>query len=107
MSRLLRQLATDVDIAENGQEAVERVRQHTYDLVLMDCQMPVMDGYQATRAIRALPLPAGQVPIVAVTANAREEDRDRCLESGMNAFVAKPVDLATLKKQLARHLSLS
>ncbi len=107
MSRLLRQLAADVDIAENGQEAVERVRQHTYDLVLMDCQMPVMDGYQATRAIRALPLPAGQVPIVAVTANAREEDRERCLESGMNAFVAKPVDLATLKKQLARHLSLS
>ena len=70
----------------------------TYDLVLMDIQMPVMDGYAATRAIRALPDPLrATVPIIAVSANAFSEDRRRSLESGMDAHLAKPLDINRLQ----------
>ncbi|NTV10109.1 MAG: response regulator, partial [Zoogloea sp.] len=87
----LNQLGCHVELAGNGREALARFRDGSYDLVFMDCQMPEMDGYEATRAIRLLE-PAGQhVPIVAMTANALGGDRERCLEAGMDDYVAKPV----------------
>jgi PAS domain S-box-containing protein len=92
-----------VDLAANGVEAVAKAREGAYDLILMDMQMPEMDGIQATRAIRALPDCAG-LPILAMTANAFVEDRNSCLEAGMNDFIVKPVDPGALFLALAAWL---
>jgi signal transduction histidine kinase/CheY-like chemotaxis protein len=88
-------------IVENGVLAVQQVRSGSYDLVLMDMQMAVMDGLTATRAIRRLPGEAGRIPIVAMTANARAEDREACLAAGMNDYVSKPIDFALLQAAIA------
>ncbi len=99
---MLRKLGVSWQLAEDGAAAVEQLRLHEFDAVLMDCQMPAMDGFAATRAIRALPDGRGaNVPIVALTANTTPEDRARCLASGMNGFVGKPFSLATLAQALA------
>jgi PAS domain S-box-containing protein len=84
-----------VDVANNGAEALEKVAQTDYDGVLMDCQMPVMDGFEATRRIRADKRHAN-LPIVAMTANAMAGDKERCIECGMNDHVAKPIDVGQL-----------
>jgi two-component system sensor histidine kinase/response regulator len=104
---LLRLARFNVDLAENGRVALERLKGSDYDLVLMDMQMPVMDGLEATRALRQNPRLAA-LPVLAMTANASEEDRRRCLESGMNDFLAKPIEpehlwQALLKWIPARH----
>ncbi len=95
------------EIAENGQMAVERFEQSAlgeFDAILMDVQMPIMNGYEATRAIRALPrADASSIPIIAMTANAFAEDEKAALESGMNAHVAKPIDVDLLKKVIRQY----
>lgn len=93
-----------LDIVENGQEAVDKVQampEDAYALILMDVQMPVMNGYAATRAIRNLENSArANIPIIAMTANAFEEDREEAIKSGMNGYVAKPVDVKKLMDTL-------
>jgi hypothetical protein len=86
-----------VVLAENGQEAVARFAESTWDLVLMDMQMPVMGGIEATRLIRASELPGRRTPIVAMTANAMEGDRAACLAAGMDEHMAKPFKSETLR----------
>ena len=93
-----------IDIAEDGVVAVELASRNRYDLILMDVQMPRLDGLAATRQIRQLAA-GGDVPIIALTANAFAEDRQRCLAAGMNDFVAKPVQPATLFSLLVRYLA--
>ncbi|MEY8879282.1 MAG: ATP-binding protein [Leptothrix sp. (in: b-proteobacteria)] len=105
MEALLGQLGHEVLLSENGAEAVERASREPLDLILMDIHMPVMDGLSAARTIRALPAPAGQVPIIALTADAFSESRDRVLESGMNDFLAKPVQLDDVRQMLRQHFS--
>jgi signal transduction histidine kinase/HPt (histidine-containing phosphotransfer) domain-containing protein len=101
---LLRKEGHHVDVAGNGFEAVEATRTRPYDIIFMDMFMPEMDGLAATREIRALPGPAGRVPIVALTANVMAGDRERFLASGMNGVLAKPVTGRMLAEALARHV---
>lgn len=92
----------NADWVQNGQQAVESFLKHTYDLVLMDCQMPVMDGFEATRRIREVDK---QVPIFALTASATQDDRNACLESGMNAVILKPFDPDSMVSKIDEYLS--
>ncbi len=100
---LLKHIGLTVIAAENGALAVDRVKAEKFDLILMDVQMPVLDGLAATRQIRALP-DGATLPIIALTANAFAEDRIRCLQAGMNDFLTKPVEPERLYKLLANHL---
>jgi signal transduction histidine kinase len=101
---MLERLGMSVTLAHDGLQAVATVEVHEVDLVLMDCQMPVMDGYEATRRIRASGHPRARVPIVALTANALAEDRRRCFAAGMNDYLPKPVTGNALAEVLRRHL---
>jgi len=100
---MLSELCLKADMAANGLIAVEKASSHRYDLILMDMQMPVMDGIDATRSIREIP-GYETIPIVALTANAFQEDRQRCLDAGMNDFLSKPLEMDQLKGALARAL---
>jgi CheY-like chemotaxis protein len=100
-SSLLKKLGHRVDHAENGQRALEALQKRRYDLVLMDCQMPVMDGYEATRAIRRNP-EWQTLPIIAVTANVMQGDREDCLEAGMNDYITKPYKRDELRAVIDR-----
>jgi signal transduction histidine kinase/CheY-like chemotaxis protein/HPt (histidine-containing phosphotransfer) domain-containing protein len=98
---ILKRAGHRVDLAENGRAAVEAVRRNVYDVVLMDVQMPEMDGIEAVKAIRALPPPLNRVPVVAMTANAMEGAREEMLAAGMNGYICKPVQPKLLVEQLA------
>jgi len=100
-TEFLEALGLQVELASDGSIAVQKVRQQGYDVVLMDMQMPVMDGLSATREIRKLPGSA-DLPILAMTANAMTGDRERCLEAGMNDHIAKPIDPQDLQDKLRR-----
>jgi len=105
---LLEPTRVNINCAENGLQAFEMFRDapELYDMIFMDIQMPEMDGYQTTRAIRALDIPkAKTIPIVAMTANAFKEDVERCLESGMNDHLAKPIDLTDVFNKLRIYLN--
>ena len=98
----LRRLGCEVTVAEDGQQALDLLQQQAFAVVLMDCQMPVMDGYESTRQIRRLPSDSRNVPVIALTAHAMAGDRDKCLAAGMNDYLAKPFSLETLQKKLQR-----
>ncbi|MGJ3189274.1 response regulator [Paenarthrobacter sp. FR1] len=95
-------LGYDVDIVDDGAKAVAAALSGTYAAVLMDCHMPVMDGFDATRAIRARNGQSARIPIIAMTAGALNEDRERCFAAGMDDYISKPVDLAKLGEVLTR-----
>jgi len=101
--RVLANLGINAQLAEDGAEAVARLKSEPFDLVFMDCQMPVMDGYEATAGIRAF----SQVPIIAMTAHALAGDRERCLLSGMDDYITKPIKREVVAAALERWLSLS
>jgi two-component system sensor histidine kinase/response regulator len=107
-AEMLRKIGLEVSLAANGAEAVDLVRENSYDLVLMDCHMPQMDGFAATRHIRAWEGIAAErppLPIVALTANATAGDREACLAAGMSDYLSKPITGAELGDMAARHLS--
>jgi CheY-like chemotaxis protein len=103
---MLKRLGCVADLAEDGVAAVERCREAPYDLVLMDCQMPEMDGFEATRLIRQQEAERGaggrRLPIVALTANALSGDREACLAAGMDDYLSKPVSQPALAVMLER-----
>ena len=98
----LRKLGYEVDVAANGQEAVEASRRISYQLIFMDCQMPVMDGFEATRRIRQQERNQSSTPIVALTASAFEGERKLCLDAGMDDYLSKPFKIDDLYEKLER-----
>ena len=106
-SELLSELGLDLDWAENGQICVDKFESSApgyYDAVLMDLRMPVMTGYEAADAIRKMDRPDADIPIIAMTADAFAEDIKRCLEHGMNAHMAKPIDVAETARMLRKFI---
>lgn len=91
---LLQSLGFEVDLVKDGQQALSRIRQNKYDMVFMDCDMPIMDGYEATAAIREYEEREGdgrKTPIVALTAKVMQNDREKCINSGMDDYIPKPI----------------
>lgn len=104
---ILSKLGFDSDVAGDGVETLQKLENQHFDVVLMDCQMPGMDGYEATQAIRALPSEKSQVPIIAVTANALPGQREKCLAFGMNDYISKPIDKELLASTIRKYLPAS
>ena len=102
---MLSRLGYSTDVASEGSVVLEMLQKQHYDLVLMDCQMPGMDGYEATKAIRALPSEVSKIPIIAVTANALSGQRERCLDVGMNDYISKPMQIELLASTLRKYLA--
>ena len=102
---MLARLGLVVEVAGDGREALRLATSHDFDVILMDCHMPLMDGYEASAAIRQQQGQARRVPIVALTADVMEGNRNRCLEAGMDGFLSKPYDLAQLRETLQRHMA--
>lgn len=104
---ILKKLGVDVLTANNGEEALQILGNENIDTILMDCQMPIMDGFAATEAIRQMSAPHSSIPIIAVTANAMAQDKERCLAVGMNDYMSKPVNTGLLKEKLIYWLARS
>ncbi len=106
---MLNKLGYHADLVANGEEALQALRQADYDLVLMDCRMPVLDGYEATPRIRDSRYGARnpQIPVIAVTADAMSGDRDRCLQVGMNDYISKPIEVTKLSQVLEKWIKPS
>ena len=102
LSAMLKRRGHQTETAKDGKEALDQVQEGVYDVVLMDIQMPRMDGVKATRAIRQLDPPASRVPIVAMTAHSMRGDRERCLDAGMDAYLSKPIDADVLMRTVER-----
>ena len=102
MQEMLELMGCQVDIACNGTIAVEKQKSHHYDAIFMDVQMPEKDGYTATREIRQQE--KKRTPIIALTASALPEDKEKCLEAGMDDYISKPVDLDQIQRILQKHL---
>ncbi len=102
--RLLERMGLQVDLAENGRQVLEIYGSAPYDIILIDCQMPEMDGYEATREIRKREAGGSHIPIVAMTASAMQGDRDRCLASGMDDYLSKPIKAEGLRAMVERWL---
>jgi len=100
--RMLQQMDHSVAIATNGQEAVDLFQRQVFDLVLMDCNMPKMNGFEATRIIRSLKSKStlADVPIIALTSDGDQESRDKCLNAGMNDFIIKPASVEMLRDKI-------
>jgi CheY-like chemotaxis protein len=105
--KMLEKLGHRVDVAGNGKEALAALARHSYQLVFMDCQMPEMDGFETTAFIRTHETHGQRLPIIAMTANAMDSDRQQCLTAGMNDFVSKPVKSQELQRILTRWLDTS
>jgi len=103
LAAFLRKRGYRADVASDGAEALQRLAQQRYGLILMDLQMPVLDGYETARLIRTLP-DIGGIPIVAVSAHTLNGEKQRCLEAGMNGYLAKPVDVAELFRWVERYM---
>jgi signal transduction histidine kinase/CheY-like chemotaxis protein len=104
---LLQKMGCSVEFAENGQQATEMCHKTEYDLLLMDCQMPLMDGYQASKAIRSGGGKNSTTPIIAITANTHESDREKSLEAGMNDYIEKPISRKKLEQCIGRNLRVT
>lgn len=105
IARFLEKMGHAVTLAPDGEQALGVLQQHRFDLVLMDMRMPIMDGLEATRIIRSLESPSGQhLPILALAANAFDEDRNQCLQAGMDGFLSKPVSPEALRAEIERVL---
>lgn len=103
---LLEIMECTVDIAEDGEEAITKYQETDYNAIIMDIQMPVKDGYQATREIRELEKSNGKhVPIIAITANALQGDDQKCYDAGMDAYISKPLDPKKLEEILKKFLT--
>lgn len=103
LETMLRKLNIETDIAHNGSQALSRLdelhkKYQTIDAIFMDCQMPIMDGFEATRNIRRSNTPYANIPIIAVTGNVTTDDEKKCLESGMNAIMNKPFQLGRIRQ---------
>lgn len=105
VQKILEDLELNFTLVENGRDAVHKISNGDYDIVLMDLQMPALDGYEATKQIRQLDSAKRAVPIIALTAHALDKDRTKCLEVGMNDFLSKPIDIGELKNLLHHHVS--
>jgi CheY-like chemotaxis protein/nitrogen-specific signal transduction histidine kinase len=103
ISEILRKMEVEVIRARNGQEAIELLNVHNPAAIFMDINMPVMDGYMTTRAIRKLSSPKNTIPIIALTANAQQQDKEQCLAEGMNDYLAKPYRLEDIRTILQKH----
>jgi CheY-like chemotaxis protein/HPt (histidine-containing phosphotransfer) domain-containing protein len=106
MVEMLHELGCDVDVVENGRLALEAILSNDYPIVLMDCQMPELDGYEATRRLRSSGGPKANLPVIAVTAHAVVGERERALAAGMSDYIAKPVTPAGLAGILSKWLKL-
>jgi CheY-like chemotaxis protein len=93
-----------IDVVDNGHEVLKAVKRHPYDLIFMDCQMPELDGIEATRLIREQGYSQTDLPIIALTAHVSGKDHQRCLDAGMNDFLTKPLLFEQLQRTLARWL---